>query len=531
MGNKLHKSENGKQGAGLEITGQLLEYLLAVVTAVVCIAVPLYAREGYEQIGNAKFEIYRNILRLGCIPLLMLAVLYGVFWVLDKKKWSLSITDGFVLAYLGATILAAVLGGFYEDALWGTFGWNMGLFSQASFVLLYLFLSRFGKCYRPVLAVLCGVSAIVFLIGIAHRLGIDPIGFYRGLSDDQMAQFLSTLGQATWYASYLIVVLPVGIAVFLYTEDKLWRIVSGIYTVVGFCTLVTQNSDSAYFALAGFMLVFFWVCVDKRESLRRFMAVCVMFFLSGKVMSFLMRIDPNTELKYDFLTDLVLHSTVTWVLLGICLVLYVVLCRWQDKAYPAGMMRQMRRIVLAGFAIVLAGIVGLIVLQTGGFLPEKVSQSLSSVSYFTWNETWGNGRGRIWSFVVKVFREENLLHKLMGIGPDCLSSYVAAYHSEEAELYWGQKVLTNAHNEWLNMLINGGVLGFISYVGIFVTAVGRFLKTERRNILLTGIAAAAVSYMAYNFFCYQQVCCTPFMFILMGIGEYLCREQEGAGIS
>ncbi len=526
MSNKLHKIKEGGQSAGLEITGQLIEYLLAVVAAVVCIAVPLYAKEGYDQIGNAKFEIYRNILRLGFIPLLMLAVLYGVFCFLEKKKWSLSITDGFVLAYLLATVLAAVLSGFYEDALWGTFGWNMGLFSQVSFVLLYLLLSRFGKCYRPVLVILCAVSAIVFLIGIMHRLGIDPIGFYRGLSDGQMAQFLSTVGQATWYASYLVVVLPMGIAVFLFTGDKIWKIVSGIYTVIGFCTLVTQNSDSAYFALAGFMLIFFWVCVEKRESLRRFMFVCMLFFLSGTVMSFLMRIDPNPELQYDFLTNLILNSALTWVLLGICLALYVALRCRQDKTYPAEMMLRVRWVVLIGVGVVFAGIVGLIILQTSRFLPEKVSQRLSSISYFTWNETWGNGRGRIWSFVVKVFREENILYKLVGVGPDCLSSYVAAYHSGEAELYWGQKVLTNAHNEWLNMLINGGILGFISYGGIFVTAVGRFLKTERRNILLTGIAAAAVSYMAYNFFCYQQVCCTPFVFILMGIGEYLYREKD-----
>ncbi len=526
MSNKLHKIKDGGQGAGLEITGQLLEYLLAVVTAVVCIAVPLYAKEGYDQIGNAKFEIYRNILRLGFVPLLMLAILYGVFWILGKHRWQLSITDGFVLAYLLSTTLAAALGGFYKDALWGAFGWNMGLFSQVSFVLLYLFLSRFGKHYRPVLTILCGVSAIVFLLGSVHRLGIDPIGFYHGLTDSQMAQFLSTVGQATWYASYLIVVLPVGIGVFLYTESRIWKIVSGIYIAAGFCTLVTQNSDSAYFALAGFMLVFFWICVKKRESLRRFVAVCILFFLSGKVMSFLMRIDPNPELKYDFLTSLVLDSALTWVFLAVCLALYVILWRRQDKAYPVKTMLRVRWVVLAGVGVVFAGIVGLIILQTGGLLPEEISQRLSSVSYFTWNESWGNGRGRIWSFAVRVFREESLPHKLMGIGPDCLSSYVAVYHREEIELYWGQKVLTNAHNEWLNMLINGGIVGFISYAGIFVTAVKRFLRAECRNVFLTGIAAAAVSYMAYNFFCYQQVCCTPFMFILMGIGEYLCRKEE-----
>lgn len=524
MSNKLHKMKDGGSNAGVEITGQLIAYLMAVVAATVCVAVPLYARDGYDQIGNAKFDIYKNILRLGFVPLLLLAALYGVFWLREKKKCRLSVTDGCVLAYMFFTILSAGFGGFYQDALWGSFGWNMGLLSQISFVLLYLFLSRFGRQYRPVLVILCAVSAVVFLLGILHRVGIDPIGFYQGLTDDQMAQFLSTMGQATWYASYLIVVLPVGTAVFLYAQKKIWRMVSGIYVVIGFCSLVTQNSDSAYFALAGFMLVFFWFCVEKEESLRRFAAVCAMFFASGKVMSLFMRIRPNPELRYDFMTSLILDSVLTWVLLGICVILYVLLWKRKDKTFPVQKMLRARKAVLVGMVILLAGIMGLMILQTGGLLPEGMGRRLSAVSYFTWNDDWGNGRGRIWKFAARIFREENLFHKLIGVGPDCLSSYVAANYGEEAELLWGQKVLTNAHNEWFNMLINGGILGFVSYAGIFVTAIRRFMKGAGDEPLLTGIAAAAVSYMAYNFFCYQQVCCTPFVFILLGIGEYLCRS-------
>jgi hypothetical protein len=60
-------------------------------------------------------------------------------------------------------------------------------------------------------------------------------------------------------------------------------------------------------------------------------------------------------------------------------------------------------------------------------------------------------------------------------------------------------------------------------VGIFITAVCRFLKMTPRDITVTAVAAAAVSYMAYNFFCYQEVLCTPFIFILLGIGEYIWR--------
>ena len=158
MSNKLNKIKGSNDNEGMEIVGQIVEYLLAVVAAVVCIMVPLYARDGYDQIGQAKFVIYKNMLRLGFMPLLILAAVYGIFWLREKKKLRLSVTDGFALAYLLFTIAAAVFGGFYEDALWGSFGWNMGLLSQVSFVLLYWLLSRFGKFYRPMLVIMCAVS-------------------------------------------------------------------------------------------------------------------------------------------------------------------------------------------------------------------------------------------------------------------------------------------------------------------------------------------------------------------------------------
>ncbi|MDE7231894.1 MAG: O-antigen ligase family protein, partial [Lachnospiraceae bacterium] len=135
-------------------------------------------------------------------------------------------------------------------------------------------------------------------------------------------------------------------------------------------------------------------------------------------------------------------------------------------------------------------------------------------------------RGRIWSFAVKVFGRESLPHKLFGLGPDCFASYLEANHGEEMSLLWGNKVLTNAHNEWLTTLINVGIFGAVAYIGIFVTEIRRFAKAWQKDYLLAGAAASAVSYMAYNFFCYQQVCCTPFVFLLLGIGEYLLRQEE-----
>ena len=526
MSNKLNRRRESSANAGTEIIGQLIEYTLAVVMLVVCVVLPLYAKDGYKQIGNVKFTAYKSILMVGFTILLVMAAIYFLFRIREKLKWSVSVTDMMVLAYLVFSGISIISGGFYEDALWGCNGWNMGLMSQISFVLLYLFLSRFGRYYKIILTVLCSVSAVVFLIGILHRMMIDPIGFYDGLENYQKAQFLSTLGQATWYASFLVVVLPVVIAVFLYADNRVCRILSGIDVGIGFCSLVTQNSDSAYFALAGFMLVFFWLSVEKSDRLRRFMWICTYFFAAGKLMYFLMRIHPNPDLEYDAITDFILCSSYTWVVLVVCLAVCMIMRIKAAKPYPTEIMLRLRKGVLIAAGILSLGIVFCIVLQTNGLLPECLAVKLECLPYFNWNSNWGNGRGRIWSFVVRMYGQESLLHKLFGIGPDCFNSYVTEYHIEEAQLLWGEMLLTNAHNEWLNTLINIGLFGAIAYIGIFVSAACRFMKRASDNPVFAGVAAAIVSYMAYNFFCYQQVLCTPFIFILIGIGEYVQRNYR-----
>jgi O-antigen ligase len=163
------------------------------------------------------------------------------------------------------------------------------------------------------------------------------------------------------------------------------------------------------------------------------------------------------------------------------------------------------------------------ILQTKQLLPDVLAGKLEEISYFNWNDAWGNGRGRIWSFALRVYREADLPRQLFGVGPDCLNSYIEAYYSEEARLLWGDMLLTNAHNEWLNILLSDGLFGCGAYIGIFITAVCRFLRMKPRDLTTTAVAASAVSYMAYNFFCYQEVLCTPFIFILLGIGEYIWR--------
>ena len=55
LSHKLSK-KNKTEMEYTELIREVIEYLLAAVLVILCVVVPLYARDGYHQIGNAKFE-------------------------------------------------------------------------------------------------------------------------------------------------------------------------------------------------------------------------------------------------------------------------------------------------------------------------------------------------------------------------------------------------------------------------------------------------------------------------------------------
>ena len=91
---------------------------------------------------------------------------------------------------------------------------------------------------------------------------------------------------------------------------------------------------------------------------------------------------------------------------------------------------------------------------------------------------------------------------------------------------WGDSTLTNAHCEWMNELVCYGIVGAACFAGIFVSAVGRFYKAGRSNPALIAVALCLLSYTGHNVFCYQQAVCTPFVFLILGMGERLLTLEE-----
>lgn len=514
---------------------------------------PYYMKNHYSQMGVRKFSFFLTVSLVCLIPAGVLAAgSWGkacaakVFLRMHKPESdaktqtsvqaqahpaarSLSNLDIAMLCYLAAIFVSWLFSVDRAAAWTGTDGWSMGLRTQVILVLMYFLVSRYLIWWKGLLAVHMLASGGVFLLGILHRFSIDPLGMYQGLDESWQLLFLSTIGQASWYSGYVCVALTAGAAVFFIAKDNRIRTAAGLYCMLGFGTVVTQNSDSAFAAMVFLLLGLFLAGCDSFDRMERFLETLLLMFGSFKLIGILQELFPEKAKQLGSLSEFFSKSTATWVIFLIVCMGYIVLLLYRQKHEAAEIIRCGR--TLRKIAVI--GVIGLMLLfvvtiwaNTTGLLQKWFGVS-STGQYLLFDEYWGNSRGFSWSITAETFAKLPLWRKLTGVGPDCYSVYCYADTDLAGRLhhYFGQnQTLTNAHNEFLNQLFCTGGIGFAAFVGFLAAAVCRFWKNrEKEPMALMGLLAVLV-YGAHNFFCYQQVCCIPFLFLLIAMSENLVRE-------
>ena len=539
----------------------ILNYTLFMAAAALVVLVPLAMKDGYTEIDAVKFEVYKYTFCIGYGLCLLLALLVKLQESNSKDKIngiqtelkisSFDFTILFSFAYMGVCLLSSVLSPYDTYCFWGVTGWYMGTFSQLSFVVILLLHRYYDKYNHIILYIMMVVSFAVILFGVLHRFDIDPLNTYRIGTEQEMEtgfrmRFLSTIGQASWYSSYVMPMTAIGCGLYIFAEKKLLRVLMGIYCLFSFMTLITQNSDSAYVAFAGILSVYFLFCLETKELRKRFLYLLCCFVIATRIVS-LLYVGKEILLEYDTISSFLLFHPMMWLLSAIVVLLAILYPIFADKmTIKKEIIRIIRWIYLAMVFLFIAVCVLILVLDAKGLLSQSVTEITSKIHYLHWSQYWGSGRGRTWEFSWNMFRDQNFGYKLFGVGPDMFAFEGYTNYREVLETLWPEDIVVCAHNEFLNSLINLGILGTIAYAGIFGSVIYYAVKMGRSEITLMAeegvsskkkyeikinglniiILAAALAYLLNNFFGYQQVCSTPFIFLIMGFQGNMSKRAE-----
>ncbi len=529
----------------IELTGIYL-FLLFVIY-------PLYYERGFLNIGDSKWHIFRIITYYAAnsmfkIPTFTFFALIGLVWhlvILAKEKElkafyvdKACLTDVFVLLYGIFTCIACIITPYRDYLILGFPTWYMGLLSQLAFVIIYFFVSYYWRWNKSSYFLYLLTAAFIFLTGYLNRFNIDILSIYTG-GESEAKDFVSTIGQRTMYSGYVLTIFPLGVFIYWQSENLKVRLASLIFMIIGFGTIITMDADSAFLGLLGMFLVLFWFSFDGNRQMKNFLEVILVMLLTWRITGFIQVKFPEKAKAVSTIPRFCSQNKMMWPVILVFALLYVLILIAMKKEWKwdVSSVRIIRVLVMILFVLGIIGGVIYIYMNTKGLLPESLSRGKDAVAqenYLVFNDYWGNYRGIDWivSFktIFAVFKDD-FPRFLFGAGPDEFYEMVYHYFGDELKAFYHNKQLICSHNEWLNQFINGGILGGITYLGIFVAAFVRCAKNRLKHPELVGVLMCIASYFMHNVFCYQRITCTPFIFAIIAAGINIIRNGGLISIS
>lgn len=519
----------------------LCDIVISVYLCVILAVLPLYNR-GYAQIGTDKENFFIKTMTYAGEFLLPMFVLWlilrvivakqkkelPVFWKIPESIWrTLNITDKFAALYGISVVLSYVFTRYRGEALWGTVSWRMGMWTQLGAVIVYFMVSRMwhGKDWVP--ALILPVSVVVFSLGYLNKFELCPV-------DKEIinSSFISTIGNINWYCGYLVTVLFGGVYL-------LWKMGPGFnrkklilmgYVTIGFASLATQGSTSGIVTFAVVMFVLLGVSVGDAGKMECFWQEMTLFSVACLVTYVLRSLNVfSQELVLEEITNILTFSAVSVIMTIVSVLMLCLIHRMRStQHYSVKVWSTIYRCVAIVISVVIVLIFVLIGINTlsGGALTGNVADP-DVAKWMTFSGDWGSNRGATWSAGAGCFREADLLHKLFGVGPDCMYAFLSNEGSPELqnmvyERFYGNR-LTNAHNEWLTILVDMGILGLVSYAGMMISVVRNFLREGDKSALAGACGFCVLAYTVNNMFSFQQVMNISTMFVIMGIGANRLR--------
>lgn len=548
---------------------KFIHWVLCIYLLLLIIVWPFYFTRGYDLIGTDKSVFYRTVSIVAAwimIPLLTVKLIIHSFLFSQESKGcraerrktflkGISVTDRFALIYGAALVLSYLFSDYKSSVLWGAGGWFLGLIPQLLFLALYFLYSRMWRRRLWMTGMILPVSAVVFALGYLNRFGVYPVPTLGNVEN-----FISTVGNINWYCGYLVTVL-FG-AVYLSwsgTFGKPWqKALLYAYVFIGFGALITQGSSSGILALLGVLPVLFCLSVPEEKRMMAFFETLLLFG-AACIFTYGIRIlFPNAINRTEATTELLTGSPAPFLITAVALGMWLAVRESGKKGiYRKPFFRALAWIGCLGMALCIAAYVALTAVNT--WKPGSIGP-LSDAGAFTFSPSWGSNRGATWKAGVMCFWEQGFWKKMIGVGPDGMSAFL--YRDGSPALLavvrerFGQLTLTNAHNEWLTVLVNTGVLGLVGYAGMMASAVVRFFKSGNgivcRNpaggaqqkkpagagaavkspaAVFSCVAGAcgmgALAYTVNNIVSFQQTFGTALVFLLLGVGESCLRKEKG----
>lgn len=483
----------------------------AFLLAVLCVY-PLYI-DKFSNLGVVKFTGAATLCWAFCLWLGALAAVGArphvgrLLWRSDPALWALG-------AVVGTGVLSTVTSLSPVMSLWGLGGYYGGcmmvLFTAASYLAVRAFAPQ--KLLNGLTFCVGITTALVTVLYVLNIFNIDLIGTYADTAVVERAQFFSTLGQKNFCSGFMAFALPLVFYAFLVARGVRHTMFYGIPAFFGALALAVVDADGLALGIGAAVLVLICQRIFTTRTLRRLAVVGMFFFADAGWMQY-MRTHVYTQGGKPILASFGHYAQVGFaVCAAVWAVLFFALHGREIPLWKAGR-------VLAAVVVSLGVVLVVLANFLRGF--PSLGQKLDDLLVFS--DDWGTYRGTAWRISWSAWTAQSLWRKLVGVGPGMMHTAVAQWAG--ADITARMKTFYAAHNEYLELLLTGGVLSLAAWVW-FVAA---HLRKAAQNWLRPGVAPvtlALVSYLAHAAVSIRVSMIFPEIMLLFALLQVFCLPPE-----
>lgn len=174
--------------------------------------------------------------------------------------------------------------------------------------------------------------------------------------------------------------------------------------------------------------------------------------------------------------------------------------------------KKIRNTSLALIAVIVAVVVGFLCIKNTDFV--RNSPVLNRFASISFSDTKTQARSIIWPMAIEAFKENPVL----GWGQDNFIYAFSKYY--RPEMIRHEPWFDRTHNTFLDWLVAGGVLGFISYLSLYVVALLQIWKSKvfsrREKAMLVGLLAA---YTFQSMFIFDNLLSYMLFILILGLSN------------
>ena len=379
------------------------------------------------------------------------------------------------ITFCAVCFAASVAGGDFAGAFLGERGRYQGLGMMWLYAALYFAFSGVRVRGQDVLVPLCLGLFLSGALTVCNHLGWDVLGFCSQLREFDRGRYISTLGNINFAGAYLTLVWPVCAAALLAEKRLRKGVLLGIVCVVGLWAAMAVRSECAVLGIGAALVLLPLLAKKEADALRRYPLL-----LAGAALSML----AYRAIVYDFgkfLSSLGRHLSEPVLMLplaAISLAAYFLLRKRSERT-----LLRVRRVY--GFVLLAAFLAAAVLLALLNTVWSAVPLS-GMDEWLRFSDAWGTDRGGVWKYCLSLFGEFPLGKKLIGGGCGVLAALDVQHR------YFPDAILDAAHCEYIQLLLNWGVLGLGAYAAWVVLTLCRALRES--GALSFALAAGLLGY-------------------------------------